>query len=152
MAAKLIKGTKFEDTAKGQRLYAEDLLKKNPKLAFKATPASVVKARDERGLRWVRIAVFASITETEARELYQRGAGRPASRLPGGKTPAKPAPAKPAAKKPAPKSVAKSARAGKPRVVRSKAPKPPAEVEGDPAAGQLGALDTPDKARAYAAA
>ena len=78
----LIKGTKFPDTGKGQRLDAEALLAKDPSLAFKPTPAAVVKARDG-GLRWIRIATFGGITVERARELYAQGAGRPASRLPG---------------------------------------------------------------------
>lgn len=42
----------------------------NPKLKFNATPASVVKAHDEEGLRWDRIAARTGKTVSQVKALY----------------------------------------------------------------------------------
>jgi hypothetical protein len=59
--------------------YAAEELKRDPSLALalEPTPAAIVQARDERGLRWERVAVYAGIKVGEARRLYTEGSGKP---------------------------------------------------------------------------
>jgi hypothetical protein len=47
----------------------------DPSLKFKATSKSVVKARDDLGLRWERIAIRADISVSEAKKMYKEGGG-----------------------------------------------------------------------------
>src|SRR5688572_11150388 len=61
----------------------------DPSLKFKATPASVVKARDKEGLRWERIAVRSGIGVAQAKALYETGGGNVATSYTGrGRKPA----------------------------------------------------------------
>lgn len=62
----------------GWLAYAAEELKRDPSLAIAPEPAAVVKARDEGGLRWERVAAYAGIKESAARKLYEEGSGKSA--------------------------------------------------------------------------
>lgn len=55
--------------------YAAEELRRDPSLKIEATGAAVVAAR-ERGLRWERIAAYAGVKVSEAKRLYEEGAGK----------------------------------------------------------------------------
>jgi hypothetical protein len=56
--------------------YAAEEVKRDPALAIKPEPAAVAAARDERGLRWERVAACAGIKVSEAHKLYEAGTGK----------------------------------------------------------------------------
>jgi hypothetical protein len=62
----------------GSVLYRAELAA-DPKLKIPATGASVAKARNN-GLRWPRIAAYASISVAKAKELYQEHTGEDPSK------------------------------------------------------------------------